>query len=165
MIAIKNPFFLLFCGVLLFASKEVHSQKTYQKVYFENGNIKEEGWLKDDVKFDYWKTYYENAKLKSEGRYKNGKKDKYWYFYNEDGTKKSEGHFKADRKSKWWLFYDDMNQIDHKCQLKNGQKNGYCLHYKNEKLIRAEKYKLGKKIKEWTDFRSFRKENKLSDLQ
>jgi len=58
-----------------------------------------------------------------------------------------------------------MEMINHKCQLKNNQKNGYCFHYKNKQLIKAEKYKAGKKIKEWTDMKSFIKENKLSDLK
>jgi len=58
-----------------------------------------------------------------------------------------------------------MEKINHKCQLEDNQKNGYCLMYKNEKLVAASKYKAGKKLKEWTTFASFRKENKLSDLQ
>jgi len=58
-----------------------------------------------------------------------------------------------------------MEVINHKCQLKNNQKNGYCLRYQNKKIVKAEKYKAGKKIKEWTDLKSFKKDNKLSDLQ
>ena len=37
--------------------------------------------------------------------------------------------------------------------------------YKNENLISAAKYSEEKKIKEWTNYRSFRKENSLKDLQ
>ena len=76
-----------------------------------------------------------------------------------------EGHFSDGTKHKWWLFYDDMGHVNHKCQLKNNRKNGYCVMYEMEKLVKASKYKEGKKIKEWTDFSSFKKENKLSDLQ
>jgi hypothetical protein len=35
----------------------------------------------------------------------------------------------------------------------------------DEELKSAEKYKNGKKIKEWFSFNSFKKENKLSDLK
>ena len=76
-----------------------------------------------------------------------------------------EGHYLAGKKNKWWLFYDDMGHINHKCQLKDNLKNGYCLIYDMEKLVKASKYIEGKKIKEWTDYKSFRKENKLSDLR
>ena len=37
--------------------------------------------------------------------------------------------------------------------------------YKNEKLVSASKFKAGKKIKEWTDLKSFKEENNLSDLK
>lgn len=37
--------------------------------------------------------------------------------------------------------------------------------YKNEKLVSAKKYKSGKQIKEWTDYKSFTKENNLYDLK
>ena len=60
---------------------------------------------------------------------------------------------------------DKKEKINHKCQLKDNQKNGYCLVYNNEKLVAASKYKAGKKLKEWTTFASFKRENNLSDLQ
>ena len=50
-------------------------------------------------------------------------------------------------------------------QLKNNQKNGYCLLYKKQKLVKAVKFKNGKKIKEWSDFSSFKEENSLNDLK
>ena len=37
--------------------------------------------------------------------------------------------------------------------------------YKNEELISASKYSKGKKLKEWTDLKSFKRDNKLSDLK
>lgn len=140
-------------------------KKEYQKNYFENGQLESEGWVINDKKTSYWKFYYENGQTKSAGHYKNNLRTKYWRFYRENGTKASEGHFIEDKKCNWWLFYDDMDKINHKCQLKNNQKNGYCLMYENEKLVAAVKYSEGKKIKTWTDYRSFRKENSLKDLR
>ncbi|WP_353779061.1 hypothetical protein [Winogradskyella sp. 3972H.M.0a.05] len=154
--------------LLLFAfllSISANAEKMYQKVYYDNGTIKAEGWTNNNTKHGYWKFYHENGVLKEEGHFRNGKKIKYWYFYTENGKKKSEGHYVDGIKSKWWLFYDDMEQVNHKCQLKNNQKNGYCLRYKNKKIVKAEKYEAGKKVNEWTDFRSFKRDNKLSDLR
>lgn len=151
---------------LCFISLQASSQKKeYQKSYYENGTTKEEGWTKNNKRDGYWKSYYSNGQLKSQGRFKNDQKSKYWYFYRKNGSKISEGHFKNGKKSKWWLFYDGMGHIKHKCQLIDNHKNGYCLIYEMEKLIKASKYKEGKKIKEWTDFSSFKKENSLSDLR
>ena len=99
------------------------------------------------------------------GHYKGNQKEGYWYFYSEEGLLKSQGHMKAGQKVDWWLFYDQNQKINHKCQLQDGIKNGYCLKYQDEELKSAEKFRNGKKIKEWFSFSSFKKENKLTDLK
>jgi len=141
------------------------SQKEYVTLKYPNGAIKSQGWLKNGKKTAYWKFYHPNGQKMKEGHYNDDNPIRYWYFYREDGMKTSEGRIKNGVKTDWWLFYDSNGRVDHKCQLKNGEKNGYCLQYKDSELIKAEKYRSGKKIKEWTDYKSFRKENKLSDLQ
>jgi antitoxin component YwqK of YwqJK toxin-antitoxin module len=114
---------------LLIASLNINSEKMYQKIYYDNDTIKAEGWVQNDLKNGYWKFYHVNGNLKKEGHFLNGKELKYWYFYRENGKKEKEGHFVKGIKNKWWLFYDAMEFINHKCQLKNNQKNGYCLMY------------------------------------
>ena len=113
----------------------------------------------------YVKNYFDNQTMKSEGWTLNNQKNDYWYYYYDNGKKKEEGHFEANKKVDWWLFYDENESVNRKCQLKNNQKNGYCLLYNGKKLIRAEKYKNGEKIGEWTDLKSFKKENSIWDLQ
>jgi len=157
----KNFIFI----TMLVLSANSFAQKTYQKEYYDSGQLKEEGWLLDDKKVDYWKFYFDNGNLKQEGSYKKGQKIKYWYFYTENAIIDKEGHFKKGIKEDWWLFYDEEGIVNHKCQLKNNQKNGYCLVYKEEKIIKASKFKEGKKIKEWTSLSSFKKENNIFDLR
>lgn len=159
-----NHIVLFLIVILSSISLSSQTKKTYQKVYFDNGALKEEGWIKNNQKTAYWKFYYQNGVVKKAGHFLKDKPSKYWYFYTENGSKKSEGHYKDGEKTNWWLFYDDMEKINHKCQLKRSQKNGYCLMYKDEKLISASKFKAGKKIKEWTDLKAFKKENDLRDL-
>lgn len=154
----------LFLGMLLFTTS-LFAQKTYKKTYYNNGVLKEEGWTKTDKKTDYWKFYYQNGNIEKEGHFSKDKPIKYWYFYTDFGSKKSEGHFINGEKTNWWLFYDDMGKIHFKCEFKHDQKDGYCLIYKNEKLISAEKFKAGKKTKEWTNLKAFKKENNLLNLQ
>ena len=48
----------------------------YQKTYYNNGQIKSEGWLSDNKKTEYWKFYFENGNLKSEGHFNNNLKNK-----------------------------------------------------------------------------------------
>lgn len=150
--------------VLLFGNLS-EEYGTYHKEYYETGKLKEEGWLKNGIKTDYWKFYYPNGTLSEEGHYKNDKRENYWHFYRTNGKPLEEGHFKNGLRTDWWLFYDTNGKINHKCQLQFGKKNGYCLRYINQKLTSAEKYDNGKKIKEWFSFGSFKRENNLSDLE
>ncbi|WP_235869082.1 toxin-antitoxin system YwqK family antitoxin [Polaribacter aquimarinus] len=150
---------------IIFFNFNIYSQKKYYKEFYKNGQIKEEGWLLNENKTEYWKFYYQNGNIKKEGHFKNNLEIKYWYFYRRNSGIEKEGHFKEGRKSNWWLFYDNKGVVNHKCQLKNNKKNGYCLIYNNSKLIKASKFKHGKKIKEWTDFSSFKDENNLNDLR
>jgi hypothetical protein len=134
-----SSLFILFFA-LLFLS-ETYSQKTYSKTYYDNGNMKAEGWMLESKKIDYW------------------------FFYRKDATKEKEGHYVNGNKESWWIFYNELEEISQKCQFKKNKKNGYCLVYKNNNLNKACKFKDGKLIKEWEDYASFRKENNLSDLR
>ncbi len=155
----------IFSFLFIFFSFCAFSQKKYHKEYYQNGQIKEEGWLINDKKTAFWKFYYINGNLKKEGHFKDNLETNYWYFYTPNSTIEKEGHFDEGSKNKWWVYYDMQGVINHKCQLKDNQKNGYCLIYEKRKLIKASKYKNNKKLKEWTDFSSFRTENNLDDLR
>ncbi|RCS27951.1 hypothetical protein DUT90_03715 [Polaribacter sp. WD7] len=149
----------------LFFSCLLHAQKKYHKEYYQNGQIKQEGWLLNDKKTAYWKFYYQNGNLKKEGHFKENLEIDYWYFYYRNSHKEKEGHYIKGSRSNWWLFYNNKGEIIHKCQLENNLKNGYCLIYSDNKLIKASKFKQGVKIKEWTSFSSFKSENNLNDLR
>ena len=140
-------------------------ETTYKKKFYANGKVKSEGWVRYNVKTGYWKFYHENGKISSQGHYEYDKKEKYWYFYNKNRVRVQEGHFINDEKINWWLFYDNQGRINHKCQLSKGVKNGYCLKYVDNELTSAEKYNNGKKVKEWSSFGAFKKENSISDLK
>lgn len=147
-----------------FMSTDAQS-KRYVRNYYLNGTLKSEGWEEENKKDGYWKFYHFSGQLSEKGHFKGDKKNGYWHFYSNEGTSTKEGHYINNKKTDWWLFYDTKGQIDHKCQLDNGIKDGYCLNYKNQELKSALKYKEGKKIKEWTDLKAFRKENNLMDLK
>ncbi len=160
-------FIKIFMLVLYFFSFGSPSEegRSYKKEYYQKGDLKAEGWIKNGIKEGYWKFYHPNGKLAEKGHYRRGHRDAYWYFYRENGIPKQAGHYKKGKMADWWLFFDSHGNVNHKCQLDNGKKNGYCLQYENEELMSAEKYRNGKKVKKWTSFSSFRRENKLSDLK
>ncbi len=156
--------FIITTFFLIFGNTSAE-RKMYHKEYYETGKLKAEGWLKNGVKNEYWKFYHQNGSISEQGNYKNAKREKYWYFYTQNNILAQEGHYKNGKKTNWWSFYDEKGHVSHKCQLSNGRKNGYCLKYMDEKLTSAEKYRNGKKVKEWFSFSSFKRENSLSDLK
>ncbi|MFK5974124.1 MAG: hypothetical protein QM485_12705 [Flavobacteriaceae bacterium] len=156
--------FFMISLLFLFGSLP-REEDTYFKDFYETGKIKSEGWLRSGVKMGYWKFYHRNGRISEQGHYEYNKREKYWYFYHRNMVITKEGHYINGEMTQWWLFYNEKGRISHKCQLRKGKKNGYCLKYQNEKLTSAEKYQNGKKIKEWSTLRSFERENKLSDLK
>lgn len=157
---------VLFLGLCTLIGTGQPKGASYSKEYDNNGKLIAEGWLNmEQKKVNYWTFYHPNGKKSEQGHYKNGKREKYWHFYQTTGKKAKEGHYDKGKMVKWWLFYDHQGRVNHKCQLSGGIKNGYCLKYNNEKLIAAQKYTNGKKIKEWYSLRSFKRENNLSDLR
>jgi len=121
--------------ILFFTSFGITDSKTYIKTYHPNGKLKEEGWILNDKKTDYWFYYYEN------------------------GNKKEEGHYRNNQKTKWWIYYDDKETILKKCEHKNNELNGLTIIYSKGKISKAEKYANGKKVKTWTDLNKFKRDN------
>lgn len=107
----------------------------------------------------YVKNYYPNKKLKEEGWILNNKKTDYWFYYYENGNKKEEGHYKNNLKINWWLFYDENQIMIKKSEYKNGKPHGLSILFTNGQISKAEKYHNGKKIKTWTTLEDFKKDN------
>ena len=160
------PYRILISFLFVFVFSLTNSNESeYLKDFYESGKTKSEGWLVDGNKAGYWKFYYENGKTSEQGHYKHNRREKYWYFYSPNRIRIKEGNYLDGEMTSWWLFYDTKGRINHKCQLNNGKKNGYCPKYENEELVSAEKFQNGNKIKEWFNFVDFQRENKLSDLK
>lgn len=121
--------------VFLFIFSGSYGQKTYVKKYYPNGNLKEEGWSL------------------------NNERDAYWFFYNENGTKNAEGHYADNQKCNWWIFYDENGKVIKKSEFSNNKLDGFTIIYKKSKVIRAEKYSMNKKTKEWETISAFKKDN------
>lgn len=148
-----------------FSSETLTAEKIYTKEYFSNGNIKAEGWSIMDAKTEYWTFYHENGNVSSKGHFVNNERNGYWHFYNESEQLLKEGHFENDSAENWWIFYDIVTQNKSKFQFKNNQKNGFALRYKKKKLVKAEEYKNGKKIDEWTSLIAFKLDNPSVSLR
>ena len=89
--------FLFFGIVTSLSTAAEHSvlegEKMYSKEYYDNGQMKAEGWAMGEMKMGYWKFYHPNGALASEGHFKKNKRNEYWHFYNEKGALIKEGHY------------------------------------------------------------------------
>lgn len=59
--------------------------------------------------------YYDNGQVKQEGFYKDGKPHGAWTAYNEDGTKKAMGEYSNGEKTGKWFFWTGtiLNEVDY----------------------------------------------------
>lgn len=155
---------LLLVVICYFSNLEVIAQKKYHTEYYDNGFLKAKGWKIGAVKTDYWYQYHINGTIAEQGAYKDNQKEGYWYFFSQNQKLMKEGHFKNNKAESWWIIYDidplnNKSPIIKKYQYQGNLKNGYGLLYKNNMLFKAEKYVNDRKIAEWTDVYSFKKDN------
>ena len=155
-------FTILFLSVLCLTP---NGEKHYSKVYYADGDIACEGWVQDSKKVDFWIFYHANGQVKNKGHYALGYREKYWHHYTNNGSLESEGHYLKGKKNNWWSYYNSTGEVIHKCQLHNDVKNGYCLHFKGNEIVKASRYSEGKKQQEWTDYTVFTRENNLLNLR
>ena len=127
--------FKLFSIFIFLTSFGISDTKIYVKNYYPNKNLKEEGWMLNDKKTDYWFYYYEN------------------------GLKKEEGHYNNNQKTNWWVYYNEKQLVIKKCEYKTNKLNGITIVYYKGEITKAEKYTNGKKVKTWTNLEEFKKDN------
>ncbi len=93
---------IIIAGLLLSAGV-LSAQTTKDHDYSIENNI---------VKATY---YYENGNIKQEGFYKDGKLHGSWTSYNENGTKQSMAEYNNGKKTGKWFFWtgDVLNEVDY----------------------------------------------------
>lgn len=128
----------------------------YTRTYYDNGQLRSEGWILNKKKTNYWKFYYSKGGMKAKGHFKDGIKAKYWYYYDHDGNKAREGNYKNGLREGWWKYYKNDTIID--IQFKQDKRNALSIFRVNGKAVKAEYYKDDRTKKVWHTFEKFRKE-------
>jgi antitoxin component YwqK of YwqJK toxin-antitoxin module len=57
----------------------------FWEVFFENGNLKQNGNFSDGKCTGFWNFFYENGKLKKSGKFIDDKENGIWSFFDETG--------------------------------------------------------------------------------
>ena len=84
----KKLYIVLFCLPLI-----CFGQTEYFQDYYESGQLKREGNLKENREEGLWRMYYESGQLKQEGNFIDGKQEGLWKNYYESGQLQQETNF------------------------------------------------------------------------
>ncbi len=82
----------------------------YTEIY-DNGQVKIDGWMKDDKRVGLWISYYENGVRWSEDEFRDGMKDGRTVSYYPNGIMRYRGTYIEDTKAGTWQFYDDSGKL------------------------------------------------------
>jgi len=96
---------LLIALLIRLEGQENINPNGFNTIYYPNGKVLSEGYLKDGKPEGYWRTYYTTGVIKSEGNRKNFLLDSVWIFYS--------------------ITSDTINKINYLY----GKKNGYYYEY------------------------------------
>ena len=88
--------FLILVSICSFSCNSNSQSIQEVKQYYNNGQIKATGFIKDGKKVSNAKLYYPNGNLKQVGQWQNDKQEGLWIFYYEDGTVSGKANFKND---------------------------------------------------------------------
>lgn len=140
----------------------------YKKEYYENGNIKSEGYYTFEKPIGLHKTFSSDGKLTEGILYdddgnilgkggvdKNGKKTGKWVFYDKEGNIKSEGYYKKNRRVKNWVFYYKEGIKEQTGSYKSGKLHAEWIQYHtNGRKFKVEHYAKGKLNGKYQQFAS-----------
>ncbi len=106
------------------------------KIYYPNGQVSSEGFVRNGKPDGYWKTYYATGILKSEGKRTNFLLDGTWNFYNHSGELVEVINYQLGKRSGYTYVFDYNNpEIPGKRTLIskelyiNDKKEGFSYYY------------------------------------
>lgn len=123
------------------------------KIYYPNGQVSSEGFVKDGKPDGYWKTYYVTGIIKSEGKRKNFLLDSTWNFYNQSGELVEVINYQLGKRSGYTykFTYDNPERPGRSTLISkelyiNDKKEGDAYYYhQTGELNEIVSYKNGKK--------------------
>ncbi len=89
-----------------------NSYMAREVIYYENGNMKMDGYYNSDgKKHGKWTYWREDGKKWSEGYFTDGKDDKMRRTWHENGAKHYEGRYDKGTRVGKWKFYDESGKM------------------------------------------------------
>lgn len=106
----KRPLTILIICMIFFPVRNLLGQDNiipngFNKIFYPNGKISSEGYMRNGQPDGYWRTYYPSGVLKSEGNRKNHLLDSIWIFYNEAGDTLQKVNYIMGKRNGYTLGY------------------------------------------------------------
>jgi antitoxin component YwqK of YwqJK toxin-antitoxin module len=79
--------------------------------YYETGQVKMEGGMKDGKMDGEWTAYFIDGRVQSHGFFKNGKRTGAAQVFYSNGNKYEEGSYKEGKHIGLWKFYDEQGNL------------------------------------------------------
>lgn len=135
----------LFHGIVLYSQDNLQDNG-YSKIFYPNGKVSSEGYMRNGKPDGYWKTYYPTGVIKSEGNRRNHLLDSTWNFYNELGDTLQKVNYILGKRNGYTIEYfvasskDPMNKekVMSKELYINDKKEGLSIYYHPNGQIKEE---------------------------
>ena len=88
-----------------------HDQCVKEIEYYETGQVKMEGGMKDDKMEGEWKAYFPDGRVQSIGTFVNGLRTSKATVWQENGNLLQEGFYKEGQHVGKWKFYDEQGNL------------------------------------------------------
>ena len=116
-------------NTLLEVFKETNFKDTLHRIYYENGQIREEGIYKDNEMDGLWIGYFPNGQVQFVGNFKNSKRNGYYILNHENGKMKVRGVYKDDIPEGFIESYHDNGRLKSIGFVKDGKRDGISSFY------------------------------------
>ena len=111
--------------------------------YFQNGNIKSEGFYKSNEPTGYWNYFYEGGKLKMRGQLRGNSNYGLWKYYFENGQVSMEGNIYNGKREGEWRFYFESGAKKSRGKFLRGEKTGIWNHFYEDGFLKAQAFYKG----------------------
>ena len=119
------------------------------KLFYVNGNVKEEGEYKEGLREGTWQFYDKQGILIQKGNYRKGKPDGLWRWFHEDGSSRREESYTRGREDGESVEYDTEGNIVAKGNFADGLKEGLWMYHIGDHTVKGA-YSQGEKDGKWT---------------
>lgn len=88
-----------------------HDKCVKETEYYENGQVKMEGGMKDGKMEGEWTAYFIDGRVQSHGFFEDDKRTGHAQVFYSNGNKYEEGSYKNGKHCGLWKFYDEQGHL------------------------------------------------------